>query len=308
METKKELMTGIFGKIPNREQCIINQLNDENPHLIKIMMDLSKNIDLIMKTKGPLKKQKIEKKTIKNLKKGANEVFYSVRPSKETFVFHLLLDCLTRLSYMVGKRSKIIDVTAERLEKSPEEVEEIFSTTNVETLNIELSDRIYNKLTPIDTRISNFVNTLVGYNDTIINNKLLQDQLESSKSYVNITSEYDLRHLYREYEFLKEIMKSCIIGTTSVTDLDLEYTDKEKKELKYNFTRVKNFVIEIEKEIKLQDKLYKCGKYKELVLRSFIDAGEEITYNGVDSYLEYLIWIDGLGRLEEEYQLLDGRK
>lgn len=60
----------------------------------------------------------------------------------------------------------------------------------------------------------------------------------------------------------------------------------------------------LKKELNVFDLLFNCGKYKELVLTSFLKGNEKMTHENVQNYLEYLIWIDKKGKLDEEYNLI----
>ncbi|UUV17049.1 hypothetical protein NRK67_03855 [Fusobacteria bacterium ZRK30] len=99
-------------------------------------------------------------------------------------------------------------------------------------------------------------------------------------------------------------MKLAILGSICMDKLEFKYNKKELKEFKYNFSRIKTFVQELKEELKVFDLLFNCGKYKALVLTSFLKGNEKMTHESIESYLEYLIWIDKKGKLDEEYKLI----
>lgn len=286
---QKELMERIFKLMQEREQNIFYQLEDNNEYFVQEIKKLEKNVEKILKAKGALKQEKLEKRALKQLKESAKTIYEKASPSKETFIFHVLLDCLARLSYLLKTESQMI-----------EENEKIYN----KEFDIEFTERILKTIKTIDKRCSTFLKKIIKNNDMVINNKLLEKQINDSKEWVVISNKENIKYLIKEYDFLKEIMKTAIIGLTSLEELDFKYEEKEIKEYKYNFSRIKNFVIEVEKELKVFDLLYDCGKYKELVLKSFISSSEKMTHESIDSYLEYLVWLDKKGKLEEEYQLI----
>lgn len=286
---QRKLMENIFESMSEREKNIFYQLENNNKYFTQEIKQLEKNVEKVLKAKGVLKKEKLKKRALKQLKESAKTIYEKASPSKETFIFHVLLDCLTRLSYLLKSESQML-----------EENEEIYN----EEFKIEFTEKILKAIKGIDKRCSTFLKKIVKDNDMVINNKLLEKQINDSKEYVVISNKENIKYLIKEYDFLKEIMKTAIVGSTSLEELEFKYEEKEIKEYKYNFSRIKNFVIEIEKELKVFDLLYDCGKYKELVLKSFISSSEKMTHESIDSYLEYLVWLDKKGKLEEEYQLI----
>jgi len=285
----KEMMTKMFNSITERERNIFFQLEDDNMYMAREVKKLGDNVDKILKTKNILKREKLKKKALKQLKESAKLLYETVAPRKETYLFHLLLDSITRINYLLKTESKIW-VSSD-------------GTFN-EEFNIEFTERILKKVKSIDSRSMTFLKSIIKYNDMVINNELLEEQINKSKNTVELSDEKTIKYLIKEYDFLKEIMKSTTLGLTSIEALEFKYNKKEIREFKYNFTRVKNFVQEIEKELKIFDIIYNCGKYKKLVLESFLDGEEKMTHESVASYLEYLIWLDKKGKLEEEYQLI----
>lgn len=291
---KKELLESIFNLMSNKEKNIFYQLDDDNIHFLREINKFHKNIDLIMKAKGVLKKEKLKKKALKKLKESSKEIYMTVNPSKETYVFHLLLDCILRISYLLNYKSKILG----------ENESLSFSNENIESLEIEFTERILKRSKSIDTRSSNFLKSIIKYNDMVINNSLLEKEIDNFKDTVTLKTDIEIKNLCKEYDFLKEIMKSAILGSTCMDELEFKYNKKEIKEFKYNFSRIQTFAQDIKKELNVFDILFNCGEYKELVLKSFLDSNEKMTHESVKSYLKYLIWIDQKGKLDEEYKLI----
>lgn len=290
------LIKSIFNLMSERERNIFYQMDEDNMYFLREINKLNKNAELIVKAKGILKKEKLKKKVLKKLKESVKEIYLTVSPSKETYIFHLLLDCITRISYLLKYKSKILNK-----DKSLN-----FSNENINPSEIEFTERILKKSKSIDTRSCNFLKSIIKYNDMVINNSLLEKQINSSKKTIILKTHTEIKNLSNEYEFLKEIMKSAILGYTCVNELELElkYDRREIKEFKYNFSRIKTFTQDIKKELDVFDLLFNCGKYKELILKSFLEINEKMTHENVESYLEYLIWIDQKGKLDEEYSLL----
>lgn len=288
------LIKSIFNLMSERERNIFYQMDEDNKYFIKEINKLHKNVELIVKAKGILKKEKLKKKALKKLKESAKEIYLTVLPSKETYIFHLLLDCVTRISYLLKYKSKILNKD-ESLN---------FSNENITPSEIEFTERILKKSKSIDTRSCNFLKSIIKHNDMVINKSLLEKKINTSKKMVTLKSNTEIKNLSNEYEFLQEIMKSAILGSTCMNELELKYDKREIKELKYNFSRIQTFTQDIKKELDVFDLLFNCGKYKELILKSFLDGNEKMTHENVESYLEYLVWIDQKGKLEEEYSLL----
>lgn len=277
-----------------REKNIFYQMDEDNMYFLREINKFHRNVELIVKAKGILKKEKLKKKTLKKLKESAKEIYLTVSPSKETYIFHLLLDCITRISYLLKYKSKILN----------EDESLSFSNENVSSLKIDFTERILKKSKSIDTRSCNFLKSIIKHNDMVINKRLLEKQINNSKKTITLKTNTEIRNLSNEYEFLKEIIKSAILGSTCINELELKYDKREIKELKYNFSRIKTFAQDIKKELDVFDLSFNCGKYKELVLKSFLESNEKMTHENVESYLEYLIWIDQKGKLDEEYSLL----
>lgn len=298
MTKKNELVKSIFNLMTDREQNIFYQLDDDNPHFLKEMGKFYKSIESIMKAKGILKKEKLKNKALKKLKESSKNTYMTVHASMETYVFHLLLDCVTRIAFLTKYRTKIYDLFEEK---------EDFDDTekNIGSFDIEFTERITKKLISIDTRCSNFLKSIIEYNDMVINHILLENKIDDSKKSVDIKSSAEIKYFKKEYEFLKEITKSAILGSTCMNELTLKYNEKIIKEFKYNFSRIKTFSQDLEKELIVFDLLFNCGKYKELILKSFLSSNEKMTHENVESYLNYLTWLDKKGKLNEEYELFE---
>ncbi|UUV20063.1 hypothetical protein NRK67_17195 (plasmid) [Fusobacteria bacterium ZRK30] len=137
----------------------------------------------------------------------------------------------------------------------------------------------------------------------VINHILLENKIDDSKKSVIIKSAAEIRYLKKEYEFLKEIAKSAILGSLCMKELTLKYNEKIIKEFKYNFSRIKTFTQDLEKELIVFDLLFNCGEYKELILKAFLSSNEKMTHENVESYFNYLTWLDKKDKLNEEYEL-----
>lgn len=286
---KKELMDSIFNSMSEREKNTLYQLGIKNIYFNQEIKKLENNAVKVLKAKGPLKQEKLKRKALKQLKESTKRIYETVPSSKKTYIFHILLDCISRLAYLLKIKSKIIG-----------EDNIVFN----ENFNITFSDNILKKAKIIDSGISVFLRTMIKDNDMVINNKLLEKQINNSKKLIIFKDETKINYLIREYEFLKEIIQLSILGLTCMEEIEFKYKKNELEEYEYNFSRIKEFVLEIEKELKNLDLVFNCGKYKELILRSFLNSGENMTYESIDSYLEYLVWLDKKGRLDEEYQLI----
>lgn len=282
-------MDSIFNSMSEREKNTLYQLGIKNIYFNQEIKKLENNVIKILRAKGPLKQEKLKRKALKQLKESTKKIYETVPSSKETYIFHILLDCISRLAYLLKIKSKIIGENHEGFNKN---------------FNINFSDNILKKAKIIDSGISAFLRTMIKDNDMVINDKLLEEKINNSKKLIIFKDESKINYLIKEYEFLKEIMQLSILGLTSMEEINFKYKKKELEEYKYNFSRIKEFVLEIEKELKNLDLVFNCGKYKDLVLKSFIYSEEKMTHENVTSYLEYLIWIEKKGKLDEEYKLI----
>ncbi|UUV17048.1 hypothetical protein NRK67_03850 [Fusobacteria bacterium ZRK30] len=166
-EEKEELIKSIFNLMTDREKDIFYQLDSDNIHFLKEIGKFHDNIDLVVKAKGVLKKERFKKKALKKLKESSKEIYMTVKPSVETYVFHLLLDCIIRIGYLLEYKSKISEGGENK---------------NIKLWSFKVKKSILKKSKSIDTRCSNFLSSIIKYNDMVINNDILEKQISDSKN------------------------------------------------------------------------------------------------------------------------------
>lgn len=168
-------------------------------------------------------------------------------------------------------------------------------------------DELTKDFLEVDKRSSNLLFKNDGMNDYIINTKNLLSEIENLTKEVVITDthRFDIKSVQDEYNELSNVMKLLVIASRML-HLDLIIVeDKQKPKFKSIITRLKNHVNKLEVhliEIYIQLKVGK--KYSSIIIRSFIMATEVITEDNWKSYYEYLVWLDGNGKLQEEEDMI----
>ena len=291
LKENEELFYKVFKHISEREKQILIELNEiYDPYIYKILKD---GINRINKSK-PLKKNKEILKLATKIKKLSKYAFESIEPKPETLMFHQLLYCNIALCAEVCIDSKLLKMVAD---KKGVPVKRVEDELKLEVKFYNYSEDIKKEIKLLDGRVSNLLIKLIDYNDNIINVKNVQKILNKSKESITITNTNKKVEDTDSYERIKDIMKMVAVGRTSIEEFEFKYDKKSISNIKYIHTRSFNLIRKMETELHL-------GKYKELVVKSFIKEGEPLTEKAVDSYLDYLYWLDDKGQLESEYELI----
>jgi len=224
-------------------------------------------------------------------------------PSHETFVFHCLLDALDKLNYVFKNKTKLIELTQKRLDVSLDVIESSF-TTDINFKSSKFDEITEKEFKQIDIRCSNFLNKTVDCNDVIINNRNIFMMIEAQKKAVKIENEKFVENFKEDHGFLKEILKTTAVGIAVLESVETKFDKSQKKQLKYNFSRVKNMVIKLIKKIELADKLINESEFKNIIAKSFDLEGEIPTLEAFNSYELYLVWLKKKNKLKSEIKML----
>ena len=291
MEKNKDMFFEIINRLTDREKTIMIEMDTTFGYpVLKILSDGFKRI----KKAKPLKKEKEKKKLVNNLKVVIKDIFSSLNPSKETLLFHSILYSIIDLTAEVGIIPKIFETIADKKGIPHDKVINEFKK-DVEFYNY--SDTLKKEIEFLDKRVSKLLIRMLDFNDGVINKDNIDYLLNKSKRAITITNIAKKIDDQEKYERLKDIMRMAGVGRAAFDEFEFKYDKKENKNIKYVFTRIFNLIREMESELHL-------GKYRELVIKSFVKEGEPLTEKAVDSYLEYLYWLDGIGQLGSEYELI----
>ena len=302
--TRREIFNKVLQVLSERQQKLLMNINENDFRMKGLLKELNKDIDKLVKIKGIIKLEKGIKKAKKRFNENVNYIYETWLPSHETFIFHCLLEAMDKLNYIMSNRTKLIKLTQERTGVSIETIENKFSK-NLDFKPHKFSDMIKKEVVQIDIRCSNFLDKIVEYNDAVVNNVNLFNLLQAQKKTVKITDEIKIINYKEHSDFLNDIIKVIAVGITILEEVETKYTHGEKKQFKYNFTRLKNITLNLIEIIEVADELVENSEFKSIVYNSFKLEGEIPTKEAFESYTEYLNWLKGKKKLKSELQLLN---
>jgi hypothetical protein len=300
----KKIMENLLEKLDPRMKKMIVNMDDFQTN--SLLLKIKKETEKIEKMKGILKRNKQMKKTKAKLDAGIKKIYDGISPSTETFIFHCLLEATDKLNYIFDNETKLLELTAKREDLKIEEVKENFEVKvkyNPPIFNPELKKEF--KIS--DIRCSNFLNSIVYHNDFIINNANLFMMLRVRKKTIKIDKK-ETKYYKEDHEFLNDIIKVIALGIVTLENSITKFNKKELTQLRYNFSRMKTFVLKLKKQLNTAEIMIKESGFEELIYESFKLENEIPTPESLKSYLKYLKWIKNNRKLKEEIKMIEKLK
>lgn len=141
----------------------------------------------------------------------------------------------------------------------------------------------------INSRTSKHLLNVAKYNDILINPFNLVEAIESGKTYITISKDFEDSPLQLEYNFLNDIYKMAVSADIIVDHANI-LDGIFNKEYRYNLTRIKKFILKLKRKIHNLEKEMRDLEYFEKVIKDFKEIKEFPTVEDIKSYNDYLIW------------------
>jgi hypothetical protein len=301
-EERKEIFDTIMEKLNENEMVLLEK---ESYTIFKIKDEIEK----VRKYSG-LKRKKMIDRAAKRLKKEVVSIYEKLQPTNEDIIFHCLLDANMIINRIFDIRTKLVDKMAYLKDVDIETAEKSFEFKKFKQ-NEELAKGYLNKkANEIDTRMTNTLAKILIKNSFVINRRNLKTVIEELRKTVKITIENkvldpDLKELIFN---ISVIVVNIRVAKETMEILKTSYNKEELKSIKYMITRINNFVNEMEREIFILDIKKTYPKYFDLIIESFKIEGCPANRDNVDSYVEYLKWLDKRKLLKQEFKLLEELK
>jgi hypothetical protein len=294
----KQIFDEIMKELTDKEKEIMVQT-------LELNFILKKEIGKITKTKG-LKKIEQTKRVIKRMKKHIKNAHSNIVPSHEDIIFHAILEANKHLTNIFSIDPQIIKLISKEKEVEEDEVKKRFDVKNIEIIEEFKNEELFKEIRANDVRVSNLLMKLIKHNSTVINNDNLKIALDrtAAKIEINVNMQLENEKLIKIHNELQYILRNIAVADIGITNLKTKYNTKELISLKYVITRFKNLIKITENLLLEYDIKYKYPKYSKLIIDSFEIEGERLTHDNYLSYVEYLVWLDGKGRLVEETELI----